>query len=73
VALSNVSQVLPADGWTASFQKEGDRNPTSLPLVCWALVGAGMLPQQNLRGIVLVGDRQADFADLQPGFSGYFR
>ena len=53
MAFSGVSEVIPADGWTASFQKQGDRRPTSLPLVCWALAGIGAR-QQNLRGIVIV-------------------
>ena len=59
----NIIQIMPAAGWVAVFEEEGEEIAQSL--VCFALVESAMTRQ--VRPMVASGT-QIVFADALPGF-----
>ena len=59
----NIIQIMPATGWVAVFEEEGEEIAQSL--VCFALVESAMTRQ--VRPMVASG-AQVGFADSLPGF-----
>jgi hypothetical protein len=65
---------IPANGWYAFFQREGETTGKYVPLVCWSIREGRGIPSG--RGMVLwpAGDDVGSLAycDDHPYFAGYF-
>ncbi|MGH2522567.1 MAG: hypothetical protein ACRDH2_08690 [Anaerolineales bacterium] len=60
-----ILQIMPAPGWGAAFEEDGEEYVSTL--AGWALVQEG--EGQAVMG--LVAGKQVEFCDDQPGFTGY--
>ncbi len=66
MAERKIAQIMPANGWAAIFDEDGDELVT--PLVGWALVQDG---EGGASVVGLVASEQVELCDRQPHFSRY--
>jgi hypothetical protein len=68
-----IVQIIPADGWSATYRPDEPESEILVPLVCWALVE--LRPARTGEAVVVLGmiadGKGTGFADSVPGFTKY--
>ena len=72
----SILQIMPAEGWSAVFEDEGDPSRTSsIPIFAWAIVSelSGSTAYTEVTGLFIDGEGQVSEACWCVGFLRYER